>query len=676
MANAQAGGNIPIDVPRRIFVDAGCSETERLAARELQVHLKFFGENPRVVEVDRGEIEYDESVCLGAAFLPSDATDALSHVRDDGFLLYKRNDTIHIAAAMPRGILFGCYQYLESLGVRWPEPGQSAELIHRRFELPAGPSTGVDNPDFRTRGNNCYCPTNARDLQTTIEMIEWLIRQRCNLHSLLRADTPTLTGFNEFWYSAAEFVHQRGCEFALGSHLTWPGLLMYEDREMFKKHPEYFPLRGGKRQQTGPFGAPTCYGPDAIGSTGSGMSLCISNPKVAELVVRNLQSFLDEHPEIDVMGLWPPDTKWEGCECTKCRDLVQPDRMWSNIPHHTNQWRATSDHLVHFIGRVSAGIKKSHPKVRVLSWGWCTTEPAPQNATPEGRFQFDQFLVPCYAHPLDSESCLNHHIQPKALKKWAKTKNVDLGWIFAGAGFTAVMAEYPFAWLIKRNVEFIRQIGGKAVTTCHEIGEAADQSVRGDMTDHYTFSACGVNYFTMGRLGWKSATPLEELYRDFAEARFGQAAGGLIADYYGQIVERYDAWEHSQPTSDFYDVWGGSEMRCRPCWEVPLDLLTEEIIFRSRELLEKALRRARRKLHKQRVQSERNVFEHTVRLREIFKIHQARQKLEDAGLTDDSQKLRRTQRRILAAAKCIELPKQHGETMIAGDETWIEMMWM
>ena len=663
-------------VPHRILLGAGCSAPERLAASELQEHFRLYGVDARVA-AGRGQDGADGSVCLGTALLPANAVDALSRVRDDGFLLYRANDTIYIAANMPRGTLFGCYRYLESLGIRWPEPGQPAELTGRICGLPADPEAGVDNPDFRTRGNNCYCPTNAHDQQTTIEMIEWFTRQRCNLHSLLRADNPTLTGFDELWYALADFVHERGCEFALGSHLTWPGLLMYEDRDLFATHPEYFPLRGGERQQTGPYGAPTRYGPDAIATlTGSGMSLCVSNPQAVATVVHNLQRFLDDHPEIDVMGLWPPDTKWQGCECPECRKLVEPDRLWSNVPHHANQWRATSDHLVHLVGRVARGIEESHPRVRVLSWGWCTTEPAPQNVTPEGRFQCDHFLVPCYAHPLDSESCLNQHIHPAALREWANTENVDLGWIFAGTAFTAVMAEHPFAWLIKRNVEFIRQIGGQAVTTCLEIGEADDRSVRGDMTDHYLFSACGVNYFAMSRLAWKAAAPLEELYRDYAEARFGQAAGELIVEYYGKVIERYEAWGHPQPSEDFYDVWGGSEVRCRPGWEVPLDLLTGELIVRSRELLEEAHRRAQRTLHKQRVRAERNVFEHTVRMREIFKIHQARQKLEDAGLIEESQELARAQRRTLTAARDVDLPKHHGETMIAGDKTWIEMMWM
>ena len=165
------------EVPRRILVAAGCSAPERLAARELQDHFRLFGADARVVEVGRGVNGHGDSVCLGAAFLPANAIDAVSRVRDDGFLLYRRNDTIHIATTVPRGTLFGCYRYLESLGVRWPEPGQSAELTHRRFELPAEPATGVDNPDFRIRGNNCYCPTNARDLNPDVSQIGGLVHR-------------------------------------------------------------------------------------------------------------------------------------------------------------------------------------------------------------------------------------------------------------------------------------------------------------------------------------------------------------------------------------------------------------------------------------------------------------------------------------------------------------------
>ena len=139
-------------VPRRILIGAGCSAPERLAVRELQEHLRFIGVDPEVVEMDCGENNYDESICLGTALLPSNAMDALACVRDDGFLLYGKNSTIHIAAAMPRGTLFGCYRYLESLGIRWPEPGQLAELTHRRIDLPDAPSAGVDNPDFPVRG--------------------------------------------------------------------------------------------------------------------------------------------------------------------------------------------------------------------------------------------------------------------------------------------------------------------------------------------------------------------------------------------------------------------------------------------------------------------------------------------------------------------------------------------
>ena len=668
------------DMPRRIVIGPECDRPERLGAQELREHLGLLGIDAQVVETDQATNGDGASICLGAALLPPDATEALGCVRDDGFLLYRRDATIHIAGRMPRGTLFGCYGYLESLGLRWPAPGQPAELTTRGFALPDDPMAGVDNPDFPIRGNDCYCPTNARDFKNTIEIVEWMARQRYNLHSFLRQDSPVLTDFDENWYRLAGFVHERGLEFALGSHLSWPGLLTYEDKMLFEKHPEYFPLRGGERRPSGPANPSLpagTYGPDAVGTkTGSGMSVCVSNPKVIELITKHLRCFLDEHDEIDVMGLWPPDTKWEGCECADCRKLVEPERMWSMVANHERQWRATSDQTIHLVGQVAAGIRETHPNIRILTWGWCTSEPGPQNVTPAAPIQFDEFYTPCFTHAIDSQNCLHHHIHPQAWRDWAAVENVELGWIHTGAAWALTAAEFPHAWLIKKNIEFLRQLGGKAVTYNLEVGGNEDGSVRGDTTGHYLFEACGINYYVFGRVGWNADLELRELYADFAETRFGSAAAGAMAEYYCQVIEKYESWQHSQPLPDFRDVWGSSEVRCRAPWEVAVDIFDPDMIQRARELLDEADRLSEAECHKERVQSERNIFEYTVRMREVFKIHQARQKLDEAGLTEASERLAQAQREILAAARSIDLPKRGGEINFDGEKSWIELMWM
>ncbi len=451
------------DIPSTIVVASDAAVPERFAAQELIGHFKLLGVEAQVAEQGGS----NPAIRVGKGALPDRACGPFERIHDDGFLLYADGASVYVAGKIPRGTLFGCYEYIESLGLRWPGPGLPAEATDGTFEIAAEPEDGVRNPDFPIRGNNCYCPTNAGDFQITLETVEWLTRQRYNLHSFLRGGLSALRGFDESWRKLADFVHQRGLEFALGTHLSWPGLLMYEDKELFHKHPEYFPLRGGERRPSGPYGRQEIgtYGPDAVAAeTGSGMSLCISNPQAVELIVQNLRKFLDEHPELDVMGMWPPDTKWEGCECPDCRKLVRPERMWGLSPYH-RQWRSTPDLVAHLIGEVANRIRDSHPLVRILTWSWCTSEGAPQNVRPRGRFQLDHFYLPCFTHAIDNDQCMHHQTHPDAWHEWTGMDNVDFGWIHTGSAWALTAAEFPLAWQIKKTVEFLKRLAPRRLRT-------------------------------------------------------------------------------------------------------------------------------------------------------------------------------------------------------------------
>ena len=654
-------------IPSVIVVAPGASPPERLAARELCAHLPLLGVKARIAERAGGR-----AIHVGAVLLPPGARQALKKVRDDGFLLCESRGSVYVAGRMPRGTLFGCYRYLESLGIRWPEPGARAEVTCRTLAMAKRAVEGVDNPDMTMRGNFCFAPTNEWESEIDRDMVEWMTRQRYNLHSFLRFEQPALTGFDQYWYRLADFVHERGMEFALGTHLSWSGLLMYEDKLLFHKHPEYFPVREGRRQPSGLHGPqlPGTYGPDAIGAkTGSGMSVCASNPRVVEIITRNLRKFLDGHPEIDVMGMWTPDTKWEGCECPKCRKLVRPERMWGNSPYHKAQWRVTSDITAHLIGEVAARSKKTHPRVRILTWGWTTSEPAPQNVVPKGRFDLLAFYLPCFTHTFDSPACQHHHIHPEAWKRWAKTKNVRFAWGLTGAPGTAVTTEFPLAWIIKKNVEFTKRIGGMGVVHLLDIGPSEDHTVRADHTGHYHFAACGPSSFTLGRAGWSSDAPIEDLYADFAEARFGSPAASAMTQYYTQVIERYESWQHSQPLADFHNIFGASEVHCRPVWEAVVEIFTPAMIERARNLLAEALRAARDGTHRRRIRMERDLFEHTVLMREIYYLHIARQKLEEAGDAKSSRLLFKKQLVVWDKARHMPLAKHT-------NREWLDLMWL
>jgi len=70
--------------------------------------------------------------------------------------------------------------------------------------------------------------------------------------------------------------------------------------EYFEKHPEYFPLINGKRQEDG--------------------QICFSNPDVQRITVEKARAWLDKHPDYLTFSLSANDTG-DFCECEPCRAL-------------------------------------------------------------------------------------------------------------------------------------------------------------------------------------------------------------------------------------------------------------------------------------------------------------------------------------------------------------------
>lgn len=97
-------------------------------------------------------------------------------------------------------------------------------------------------------------------------------------------------------YSLGNGTLYRGNWKSFGGHL-WPQLVT---PELFREHPEYFALVGGRR---------------IYGQGGHRGSLCISHPAVRELIIRRMLEEYDSGSE--VVQLAQMDG-WNFCECEKC----------------------------------------------------------------------------------------------------------------------------------------------------------------------------------------------------------------------------------------------------------------------------------------------------------------------------------------------------------------------
>src|SRR5438034_11485910 len=103
-------------MPTNIVVRGPDDEVMRFAAEEMAAYAaRLTGQ-----EASRGEPGRGRSVALRV-------DDRLG--AGDAFLLRSADGGLTIASAGPRGVPYGVYAYLESLGVRFPFPGAEHEVV-------------------------------------------------------------------------------------------------------------------------------------------------------------------------------------------------------------------------------------------------------------------------------------------------------------------------------------------------------------------------------------------------------------------------------------------------------------------------------------------------------------------------------------------------------------------
>lgn len=103
----------------KIVTKADANEVEKFAAKEMADYLKVITDKP-----------FNGSIYIGC--LPKGAENLLNgldNLHDDSFIIKNIADNIIIHGKTPRGTLYGVYDYLNRLGVRFYFPGKENEFI-------------------------------------------------------------------------------------------------------------------------------------------------------------------------------------------------------------------------------------------------------------------------------------------------------------------------------------------------------------------------------------------------------------------------------------------------------------------------------------------------------------------------------------------------------------------
>ncbi len=321
----------------RIVIPAAAIPSERYAAEELQHYLqKITG--AKLPIVTDAEAAAPQEILLGSTARLPQAEAELKKLGQDGFTLRTDGERLIIAGGKPRGTLYGVYAVLEEkLGVRWYAPDFEVTPQTNHLELEAPDETQVP-------------PLENREVfwSEMMHNADFAARHRLNGNSypLTEKHGGRFAVYFPFVHSLENLIPQ----------------------DLYKDHPEYFPLVRGERKK-------------------GYVQRCLSNPDVVKLAKARVRQWIKEHPEASIISVSQNDAG-DYCQCDQCKAL-------------DDQEGSHAGSLLRFVNAVAEDIETDYPKVRIDTLAYQYTRKAPKTLRPRHNVIIRLCSIECcFAHPL------------------------------------------------------------------------------------------------------------------------------------------------------------------------------------------------------------------------------------------------------------------------------------
>lgn len=305
--------------PYKIVVSAQAPPAERRAAEELQRYVREIS-GAELPIVDDSRAVRGPLVLIGRSRALARLAPALppSDLGPEGFVIETRGPHLVIAGGGQRGTMYGVYEFLERVGVRWFTA--DVTRLPRLRTIPLGKLRIRQQPAFEYR-EPFFTEAFDRD---------WAARNRVNGdHARLDASTGGKIGYYPFVHSFNQLV---------------------PPEKYFAEHPEYFSLIDGKRRA-------------------ERSQLCLTNEAVLNIATETVERWIAEHPEAAIFSVSQND--WEGwCECDRCR-RVEEEEGGAHIGP-----------VLRFVNALAERIRRKHPDKLIDTLAYWYTEAPPLRVRP------------------------------------------------------------------------------------------------------------------------------------------------------------------------------------------------------------------------------------------------------------------------------------------------------
>ena len=515
--------------PVGIDVDSQETDVVRFAEEELRTHLKKVlgaaavraggrvGREKLVIRLGRSA----EHVL--ARRRPA-LLKKLRGLADETFAIEPMDGEVLILGRDDAGTLHAAHQFIEEhLGVRWyfPDETIAPRMSAGKFLASVRRSRRcIEAPTFSCR---------SFEVSNTIEWLNWTSRNRFNAVQFgqMYPASPQWACVQRL----APEIHRRGLQISVSGHQMMSFL---PSKEYFRKHPEWFALIAGKRDDR------------------RRQLFCTSSKPAMKMFLENLRAYVEATPEIDRFDLWPEDG-CRCCECPKCARTPIADR-------HVR--------LVNEMARVVHSVRPDAP-FSLLAYG--TFRPAPVKAKLDRSVQVHFcWWGRNYAIPFNHDDCAIHNDrvyndaghracwhQLGEFKKWARTCGKTNGLVIYDQHMAQAIRGpnlLPIPHLTE-DYKWFESVG--VVGVSHGIKDG-NQWI------------CGLNAYAVGKMLWNRTRRREEILDDFFRNYYERAAGPMRALYeaidrgFPHLRRTYHATLRKARNFNMYATWSRKPQRRYP----------------------------------------------------------------------------------------------------------------
>ena len=379
---------------------------------------------------------------------------------DDEFSLKTQDDKLYIKGGK-RGVIYGGYELLESLGCRFFTP--ECEKIPNIINLELSDIDKHEKPVFEYRETDYH--------NTTKRTYKYATMCRVNGSS---NKLPEFLGGN---ISYALFAHSFG--------------ILVPPEEHFAAHPEYYALVDGKRDAG-----------DHVE-----WQLCLSNPDIIDIAVQNIRKILKEKPDKKIVSISQNDNLNQ-CQCEECQKINEEEGSPVGA-------------IIRFVNKIAEILEPEFPDVMFDLLAYSYSRPA--SHLTKVRHNVCVRLCAsrtCYAHSF--ENCTDRsHATPRSdgtatvfiedLKEWSKICDRLYVWDYT-SNFPLYLMPFPNWRVLQPNLQTLTQHNVKGVF------EEANRAENGgtDFNELRNYLLC--------KLMWNPYCDIDAHRQEFMEYFYGDAA--------------------------------------------------------------------------------------------------------------------------------------------------------